>query len=173
MADPSPTPGGAPPPVDDGVVELAYEAAVKAVEQQDATLKNLRDRAAGLLSAVAIAATFSGGLGLFSTDGANGATLAAWAKWLLFALVIATGGLSISVMWPATVTFGVDPTKILTSQHNHHVTAARLWVTNELAAGHQRNAKVLHKKFRLYRMAVLALGAEVAVLMFALILEGS
>jgi hypothetical protein len=158
------------PPEPDKVVELAYNAAVKAIEQQDATLGNLRNRAAGLLSAITIATSFTAGLGLFSTDPAKGALLSTWSKWLLLALLVVTGALSISVMWPANFTFGVDATKIL-DKHKEERTldGVRLYVIEALVAGHRHNNGVLRRKFRLYRVAVTALTAEITVLVIALI----
>jgi hypothetical protein len=87
-------------PEPDKVLEIAYNAAIKALEQQDFTLGNLRNRAAGLLSAVTIATTFAAGLGLFSADPTKGTPLSTWSKWVLLGLLVATGAVSIAVMWP-------------------------------------------------------------------------
>jgi hypothetical protein len=160
-------------PSADPILELAYDAAIKAVEQQDTTLGNLRDRAAGLLGAVTLVTTFSAGLGLFTDDPTKGTVLPTWSQWALVVLLVGTAGLSISVMWPITVAFGVDARKILERQKlTNDVNAVRRYVVDELVAGHGRNQQAIGKKFRLYRFAVLALMAETAVLLVAIILKG-
>jgi hypothetical protein len=155
------------------ILELAYEAAVKAVEQQDTTLGNLRDRAAGLLGAVTLVTTFSAGLGLFSDDPTKGTLLPTWSQWALVVLLVGTAGLSIAVMWPITVAFGVDARLVLHRQKStNDINAVRRYVVDELVKGKDRNQKAIEKNFRLYRLAVLALMAETAVLLLALVLKG-
>ena len=161
------------PPSSDPVVEMAYEAAVKAVEQQTSTLNDLRNRSAGLLSAITIATTFGAGLGLFSADATKGPTLPSWSQWVLLGLLVVTGGLSIAVMWPVRVTFGPDAGKILEKHETEKdADAVRLYVTRELIAGHRRNVVAVGKKFRLYRLSVFGLIGEITILVLALILKG-
>jgi hypothetical protein len=160
-------------PKADPVLELAYTAAIKALEQQDDTLGNLRNRATGLLSAVTIATTFSAGLGLFSADATKGPTLPTWAQWTLLGLLLVTSGLSIAVMWPKTIAFGVDPRLVLKRHETvKDFDGIRRYVIDEAVKGHGRNQKVLKGKFRLYKYAVIALAAEASVLLLALILKG-
>jgi hypothetical protein len=157
----------------DPVLELAYAAAIKALEQQDDTLGNLRNRATGLLSAVTIGTTFSAGLGLFSADASRGTPLPTWAQWTLLGLLLATAGLSIAVMWPKTIAFGVDPRLVLAKHETvQDVDGIRRYVIDEAVKGQARNQQVLKKKFRLYKYAVMALAAEASVLLLALILMG-
>jgi hypothetical protein len=157
----------------DPVLELAYTAAIKALEQQDATLGNLRNRATGLLSAVTIATTFSAGLGMFSPDPTKGTPLSTWAQWTLLGLLLATAGLSIAVMWPKTVAFGVDPRLVLARHKTvNDLDGIRMYVIEEAVKGQADNQKVLNGKFRLYKYAVLALASEASVLLLALILNG-
>lgn len=153
----------------DDRVEMAYEAAVAAVAQQDVTLGNLRGRATGLLSAVTIGTTFAAGLGLFSVDPTRGTPLPSWSKWTLFALVVCVGGLCLAVMWPVTMCFGVDPGKVLgRSEQGDDIDGVRRYVIGELIAGHHANQHALLAKFRLYRAAVIATTVETAVLLLAL-----
>ena len=166
-------PKAAAQPEADPVLELAYTAAIKALEQQDDTLGNLRNRATGLLSAVTIATTFSAGLGLFSPDASKGTPLPTWARWALLGLLLATAGLSIAVMWPKTIAFGVDP-RLMLARHEtvKDLDGIRRYVIDEAVKGQVRNQKVLKKEFRLYKYAVIALAAEASVLLLALILKG-
>jgi hypothetical protein len=158
---------------DDPGLELAYTAAVKAVEQQDATLGNLRNRAAGLLSAVTIATTFAASLGLFSSDPARTMPLPDWSTWVLLALLIAVGALSIAVMWPMTMAYGVDARKVMAKRaEDPAIDSVRTYLINELVAAHERNQKAVVRKFHYYQGAIIALTVETAVLVFALILKG-
>ena len=45
--------------------ELAYNASIDILKQQDSTLANMRNRASGLLATAALAASFSTSIGLF------------------------------------------------------------------------------------------------------------
>ena len=176
MAESTPATGEPSPAaaaVADPGLELAYTAALKAVEQQDSTLGNLRNRAAGLLSAVTIATTFGASLGLFSSDPTKGTPLADWAKWLLLALLIAVGTLSMAVMWPVNIAFGVDARKVLAQRDKDPgIDSIRSYLITELVAGHGRNQKAVVKKFHYYQGAILALTVETAALVLALILKG-
>src|SRR4051794_20021050 len=98
----------------DPVVEMAYDAAVRTLEYQDRSLGNLRNRATGLLSAVTIATTFAGGVGLFSADPKQAAALPSWTQWTLLPLLLLIGGLCLAVLWPIRKTvYGPSARKIL------------------------------------------------------------
>lgn len=158
----------------DPVLRLAYEAAVKAVEQQDETLSNLRNRAAGLLSAVTIATTFAASLGLFSTDPGKGTPLPTWSGWVLLGLLVAVGGLSLAVTWPVTMAFGVDPRKVLVKRAADPAMDSVLsYLIDELVAAHGRNQRAVVRKFHYFEGAVVALVVETAVLVVVLMLTGS
>ena len=89
-------------------------------------------------------------------------------------LLIAVGSLSLAVMWPAKMAFGVDARLVLKrAEQDNDIDVVRRYVITELIAGHGRNMKVLKRKFLLYRTAVLALTCETAVLLLALILKGN
>jgi hypothetical protein len=157
----------------DDRVEMAYDAAVAAVAQQDVTLGNLRGRATGLLSAVTIGTTFAAGLGLFSVDPTRGTPLPSWSKWTLLALVICVGGLCLAVMWPVTMCFGVDAGKVLArGEQGEDIDGVRRYVIGELITGHRANQQALMAKFRLYRLAVIVTTVETAVLLLALTVNG-
>ena len=174
MISPSQSQVGAPAESDDPSLELAYAAAVKAVEQQDATLGNLRNRAAGLLSAVTIATTVAASLGLFSSDPAKAIPLPGWSKWVLLGLILAVGALSLAVTWPVTIAFGVDARKVLAQRaKTPAIDSVRSYLIDELVAAHGRNQTAVVRKFHYFQGAVLALTVETAVLVLALILRGS
>jgi hypothetical protein len=171
-------PAGEPPVMPTSVVgadimEVAYAAAVKAVEIQDGTLSNIRNRATGLLSAVTVGTTFGAALGLFSTNRMTGEELPAWAQWTLLVLLVGVGGLCLGVMWPATMAFGVDARLVLQrAEQDNDILIVRRYVIDELVGGHGRNRVVLKRKFFLYRLAVFVLVCETAVLLLALIVRG-
>jgi hypothetical protein len=159
-----------PIPRPDPVVELAYDAAIAALQQQDNTLGNLRNRATALLSAAAVATTFSAGIGLFSTDKSRGTPLPDWGQWSLLGLLLATAGLCIAVMWPVTMTFGADPRLIL-DRGSDDINQVRRYVTEAAVRGQASNQAALMRKFQLYRIAVVTFTAETGILLLSLILE--
>lgn len=160
------------PPATDAVLELADDAAVSALERQDDTLGALRNRATGLLSAATVATTFSAGVGLLDADTGGGRALPQWSQWSLLVLLLATAGFCISVMWPTRMVFGADPGLIL-ARRPEDIDQVREYVIGEAIKGKARNQAALERKFLLYRLAVLALTAEVAVFLFALIVSGA
>lgn len=173
MISPSQPQASAPTESEDPGLELAYAAAVKAVEQQDDTLGNLRNRAAGLLSAVTIATTFAASLGLFSSDPTRTTPLAGWSKWVLLGLLIAVGALTIAVTWPVTIAFGVDARLVLAQREKTPgIDSVRRYLIDELVKAHGRNEKKIRRKFHYFQAAVVALAVETAVLVLALILKG-
>jgi hypothetical protein len=163
-------PGLEPLPHPDPVVELAYDAAMAALQQQDGTLGNLRNRATALLSAAALATTFSAGVGLFNSDESRGTPLPDWGQWSLLGLLLATATLCIAVMWPVTMTFGADPRLIL-DRGADDINQVRRYVIEAAVRGQANNQTALMRKFQLYRIAVVTFTAETGVLLLSLILD--
>lgn len=73
--------------------KLAYDEAVRALQQQQSRLDNLRTRAGILLSAAAIATSFLGGKAL------EGRTPTAWG-WAAVGMFLALSAVALSILWP-------------------------------------------------------------------------
>lgn len=73
--------------------KLAYGEAIRALEQQQRRVDNLRTRAGILLSAAAIATSFLGGKAL------EGRAPTAWG-WAAVALFAALSGVALLILWP-------------------------------------------------------------------------
>lgn len=161
------------PAAADAVVAMAYDAAVATLHHQDSTLGNLRNRATGLLSAVTVATTFAGGVGLFSSDAAATNGIPAWTQWTLLPLLLVIGGLCLAVLWPIKRTiYGPSAARILeyydVDPRPDLVTVQR-WVIDKMAAGITSNATSINRRFRYYQFAVQVLVLETGVLVAGLI----
>ena len=84
----------------DTLYELAYNAAVDVLKQQDATLANMRNRASGLLATAALAASFATSVGLFGAGATGSKPIPHQYGWVLLATVILIGVASSIVLWP-------------------------------------------------------------------------
>ena len=73
--------------------KLAYDEAVRALQQQQSRLDNLRTRAGILLSAAAIATSFLGGKAL------EGRAPTAWG-WAAVGMFLALSGVTLLILWP-------------------------------------------------------------------------
>jgi hypothetical protein len=100
--------------VADDRLQLAYDAGVKALAQQDTTLSNLRNRTTALLTTAGLATSFAAGIGLINTNQSEGTVFPTWAAYTLLALLVVIGALSIFVLWPIKkFAFGPDSGIIL------------------------------------------------------------
>ena len=89
----------------DSIEGLAYEAAVRAMDGQTATLESLRTRAATVLSAASLVTAFLGGLALAGPTLSNGQVqrqaLDEW-SWVAIAAFIGVVLLSLAILFPYT-----------------------------------------------------------------------
>lgn len=151
------------------VLKLAYETANGTLRDQDVTLANLRNRATGLLGAVAIGTSFAASVGLLTTDPGS-QTLPAWAGWTMLVLVIFIGGTVMLTLWPtADWKYGVQAAALLANSARSiddvHQQAAQAMV-----AAAASNEELLNRRFMAYRVGVVALILEVVVLVVGVLL---
>src|SRR5215208_3361777 len=99
--------------VPDKNLELAYDAALQALSQQDVSLGNLRNRATGLLSAAALVTSFAAGLGLLNTDPEKGEVFPVWAGVTLLCILIVIGALTMKILWPVNYHHGADAKQLM------------------------------------------------------------
>jgi hypothetical protein len=139
---------------------LAYEAAIRSLDQQAAVVDNLRSRAGILLSAASIATGFLARIAL-----ADDRSLSTWG-WLAGGAFVALVGLCVSVLWVRNewkfsphpkklVGHYVDPegVTLARAQRNLALHMGRAWDTNR---------EKLRWMFWLFMAACFLLGIEIA-----------
>lgn len=149
---------------------LAFEEAKRAIAQQDAALGNLRQRAAGLLTAATALATFAAGLGLFGTDPTKDTVLAEWVSLALVALVVAIGGCMIFVLVPAHGwVFSNNAAAIVTGYIEAAPTPATIddihrQLAIDMTGDYAENTTMLTHRYRAYQFAAALLLAQTGLL---------
>ena len=160
-----------PPTVQpDTLYELAYNAAVDVLKQQDATLANMRNRASGLLATAALAASFATSVGLFGA-GTGSKPIPHQYGWVLLATVILIGVASSIVLWPVQRWgYGPDPILILEAVEKDGLTGNQFYdkFARLLVGAHARNAPKLIFRVRCYQAGILLLIVEVGTMIFAI-----
>jgi hypothetical protein len=161
-----------PPTVQsDTLYELAYNAAVDVLKQQDATLANMRNRASGLLATAALAASFATSVGLFGAGTAGSKPIPHQYGWVLLATVILIGVASSIVLWPVQRWgYGPDPILILEAVEKDGLTGNQFYdkFARLLVGAHARNAPKLIFRVRCYQAGILLLIVEVGTMIFAI-----
>jgi hypothetical protein len=156
-----------PPAPPDQVVTLAYEAAVKHLDQQDSSLGNLRNRATWLITAAGILASLASNVGLLNTDASKG-PVAPFG--FVVALLIVIGGIgvvAVLVLLPAKKwTFGPSA-KVLLDKAGQDETDVRTRATTSLIACIAENSRRYDG-----RSQVLSVGFGLLVVEILIILIG-
>ncbi len=150
---------------------MAYAAIVESLKSQDQTLAGLRNRAAGVLSTAALAASFSAGVGLINTDATKGAVFPRWASLSLLATLIAIGMFDSLVLWPLHGwQFGPDVDQMLVDHDRGRPLAViQRNAIDDAVAGARRNASQLKSRFTWYRWSAGLLIVEVIILVGAVL----
>lgn len=148
------------------VEELIHATASRALDQQERQVSELRARTGTLLAAAALAASFLGANAL-QRDGITPLAVAA-----VLALVLALG-LCLSVLVPHTMIFALDARELHDAIYADiddpalvHVRVA--YYLHDVRA---ENQPVVDRLFNRFRLAALALGAEIALWVLALALS--
>jgi hypothetical protein len=153
--------------------ELAYEEARRALDGQEGALAAFRTRAGIVLSAVAIVTSFLGGQAI----GASGFTTLSWVAIAAFAVV---GVATLCVLWPDdNWQFEAIPNQVIGTYierddelhvplHAIHRDLA-LHMENSYSSNERRRLRPLRWAFR---MAVIALVAEVSIWLIELATAG-
>jgi hypothetical protein len=160
LSDPAPTLSPVPESDQEARTALAYEAAIRSLDQQAAVVDNLRSRAGILLSAASIATGFLARIAL-----ADDRSLSTWG-WLAGGAFVALVGLCVSVLWARhDWRFSAHPKKLV-----HHyvdpegITLARAQRKLALYMGEawDANREKLRRMFWAFTFACGFLGLEVA-----------
>lgn len=147
--------------MNDKRLELAVNAGLANLKQQDTTFGNLRNRSAGVLTTAALVTTFAGGLGLIEKS-----RIPRWAALALLVVLVLIGVLVVAVQWPARVwSFGLDPGLILERvDSGYDEDGLHRYLARELKTAMSSNDKIIHKRGILYRIAAGLLMVEVVIL---------
>jgi hypothetical protein len=154
------------------VLDLAYDAARAALHEQDTTLANVRNRAAGLLSTSTVATTVAAAVGLLNNDPARGAVFPAWAGWILLLGLIIVGIGVMAVLWPvAHWKYGPAPGKLL-SVAEQDIDSVRRSATEAMIKFIEANDKRLRGRMLIFQAAAAVFVTEIVVLAGLLALKG-
>jgi hypothetical protein len=154
----------------DEVSRLAYDEARAALREQDATLSNVRNRATGLLAAVAVGTSFSASAGLLTTDPTRGRVFPVWAAWVLLVTVVLIAAGVLAVLWPTPAwNFGPSPAKLV-AKAGQNVDEVLVAATHAMIAAIASNDRLLSQRMTAYRAAVLVLMVEMGLLVMTLLL---
>jgi hypothetical protein len=155
--------------------EMAFQEAVRAVGQQEGSLKSLRDRASALTSTAAVATTFGAGVGLLNIDPTKGSVFPVFWAGVLLLLVVGILVVGLIVLWPTDGwVFSLNarilvegwiegPTQQATLDQLHRFNAIYLQDQYEL------NKARLHWRVTVYRIGVGLLFAEVLIFLVVLV----
>ncbi|MEV7526181.1 hypothetical protein [Streptomyces sp. NPDC091371] len=139
----------------DGKYTLAYEAALLALTQQDATLANLRNRATGLFTVAAFITSFSSAIGLISEE-------RSLSTGVVVGLVVAMaviGVCAMVVLWPDDDwRFGPSPALLLKASGDEP--SIRHRATLGMITASEKNERTLKRRANWYRAGVVVLLVE-------------
>ncbi|MFF0852114.1 hypothetical protein ACFYVM_13825 [Streptomyces sp. NPDC003280] len=157
------------PGICDERVKMAYEAALKRLDDQTGTFSNLRNRTAGLLSTAALATTFATSVGLFPLEsGKVNQRLPAWTPWALLGIFTLIGIATLTVLWPVKWVYGPSANKIIERYElGQSEQDLRQYVVRECKIAGDRNLAKLNLRANLFRGAIILLLIEIGVLIFA------
>jgi hypothetical protein len=145
--------------------ELVHSAAQRPLEQQDADLSDLRTRTSTLLAAATLSASFLGAPAL-------GHHAPAWLLVPAIAAFLATGTLAGWVLWPARVRFALDAGEMHRALHPDRDEPSKLILRAAygLREAYLTNRRLIEQRELIFRLALLALGAETPLWSIALAL---
>ncbi len=143
---------------------LAYEMALRGLDKQEQVVTELRARTGILVAAAAVAVSFLGSEAFATESPMVPAALA------LVSFLVSVGA-SIYVLIPKkNLAFSPDGTRIYEQLYPYRDRLPEVYrrLTYELARFWVRNDRILARLLRAFRTSAIALGAEVALLVFLL-----
>lgn len=150
---------------------LAYDASVRAIEDQARVLEDLRSRAATLVAAAALVTSFLGGSALSRSAAIEPQS---WTG-VAFAAFLLTAASSLAVLWPVRLRFSISAGEMLELVRERE--QASLPVTATEALGelairielmYDGNAPRIQALLWVFRLGILLLSIEVAAWTVAL-----
>ncbi len=142
----------------DARVKLSYDESVRGLNMQSTAVDELRSRTGVLIAAATVASAFLGRLRSHDTPASY------WAN--IFGLLTFIGviGLSLGVLWPSEAwEFVYDPAVLENDYFVADVDVTEMCRATSLgnAGSHQRNLSRLNNRFKLFRLASIALLVDV------------
>lgn len=157
--------------MDETPYRLAYEASVRAIEDQARVLEDLRSRASTLVAAAALVTGFLGGAALTPADSFE---LISWIG-LAIAFFVATAAATFAILWPVHVRFSISATEMLELVRQRKIDSrpveaieALSEIALRLELMYDGNAERIRRLHWLFRAAIVFLSIEVAAWMVAL-----
>ena len=146
--------------------ELVYSAAQRALDQKSTALSDLRTRTSTLVAAATLSASFLGAAAI--GRGAPG-----WAVALAMVAFLSTGAFAGAVLWPAPVLFAVNANRVEDElfPFREDPAAYLLEAAHGLHNAYIENEQVIERRELVFRLALLALGAETLLWALALALS--
>jgi len=143
--------------------ELAYELALRALNQQEVGLAELRSRTNTLLAAAAVSVSF---LGAPAIDRGG---VSVWVVLALVAFAV-TVGLCLFVLIPTSLIFALDGTRVYEALYEHADDPGEVHrqLAYWLQSFHAANAPKIERRRARFRDAAMALGAQILLLIVAL-----
>ena len=147
-------------------VDLALEATQRGVESQEKTLGQLRERAVKPVTLATAVAAFLG----FKLGGDDAAAIDLWGAFVILSFVVVIG-CAVFIDWPREWSWHLSAEVLLGDAwlgRDVSRTAYRRDYTEALEKSFDENETNLGRCFYAYRIALVALGAEVAALLMTL-----
>lgn len=143
--------------------ELAYQLALRSLDQQESGLAELRSRTNTLLAAAAVSVSF---LGAPAIDRGG---ISIWVILALIAFAL-TVGLCLFVLVPTSLVFAVDGPQVYEALYEHAGDPDELHrrLAYWLQSFHAANAPKIDTRRARFRDAAVALGAQIVLLAVAL-----
>ncbi|MET8627939.1 hypothetical protein ABZW30_30070 [Kitasatospora sp. NPDC004669] len=145
--------------------DLAYQAALRMLQMQDASLTNLRNRASGLLTISTLITSFTATLGWL-----NGGHVEGWYLVTLTSLLLATlvtiGFLVIVILKPRLWYFCPSAEDFLNPLQQESADETRAAVTRKMIQKSGRNREILYRLSRLYKFGLYFLLVEVGLVVW-------
>jgi hypothetical protein len=148
---------------EDPRLAFVYQEAIQGLEQQQAGLESLHNRAATLVFAASFASSLLGSRAL-----ANG--LGAW-DWTAVALLLAIGVLTVILLWPYyNLTFRFDPEDLLENYVDNPVSMGEMHRALALRAkaDWRSNGQIVHRLRQTFQVALVLLVFEILAWMFSI-----
>jgi hypothetical protein len=147
------------------VEEVAYEASLRAIDRQYASLTDLRARSATLLAAAALVASVIGP----DAIRASGGSISGWTVVGMAALVVVMT-LILAILWPRSFTFRLSADVILdehADKSGADISALLAFIARSQDRHHQANERVLDELRLCARAASVAVVVETLALLLA------
>lgn len=152
------------------ILKLAYESALAALGQQDATLSSLRNRTTGLLAVSAVGTSISASVGLSKAEPGAPSSLPVWAAWLLLGLTVLIGACVMFILFPASDwSFGVAPAQLLASE-NLTIDDVFRDATTAMIGAVDHNRQLLDQRIAAFRWGAAGLIAQVVILVVGVVM---